>query len=162
FNFSPSTQWAAYAFSSYRNGMEAAAELRESRLEMESNDTSLELRVSLELDRLANLPSDALWQLGLSAVIEEADGNKSYWALADLSLAAAFGPQHGLRGDKQDNMIETPDFNDPVHGIPVFSLYGPVRRPTDAMMGAFDTVLIDLQDVGCRIYTFVTTLRYML
>jgi uncharacterized protein YbbC (DUF1343 family) len=83
-------------------------------------------------------------------------------ALGDIKLAAAFGPQHGLRGDKQDNMIETQDFHDPVHGIPVFSLYGDVRRPTDAMMGAFDVVLIDTQDVGCRIYTYTTTLRYML
>ncbi|MGB9399817.1 MAG: exo-beta-N-acetylmuramidase NamZ domain-containing protein, partial [Pseudolabrys sp.] len=54
----------------------------------------------------------------------------------DISLSAAFGPQHGLRGDKQDNMMETPDYNDPVHGIPVFSLYGDVRKPTDAMMDA--------------------------
>src|SRR5208282_1385123 len=53
-------------------------------------------------------------------------------ACGDIKLAAAFGPQHGLRGDKQDNMIESPDFNDPVHGIPVFSLYGDVRKPTDA------------------------------
>jgi Protein of unknown function (DUF1343) len=55
-------------------------------------------------------------------------------ACGDVRITAAFGPQHGLRGDKQDNMIESPDFNDPVHGIPVFSLYGEVRRPTDAMM----------------------------
>ena len=80
----------------------------------------------------------------------------------DLQLTAAFGPQHGLRGDKQDNMVETPDFNDPVHGIPVFSLYGEVRRPTDAMMDSFDVLLVDLQDLGCRIYTFITTLRYVL
>ncbi|MGH6955779.1 MAG: exo-beta-N-acetylmuramidase NamZ family protein [Caulobacteraceae bacterium] len=83
-------------------------------------------------------------------------------ALPDLRLAAAFGPQHGLRGDKQDNMVESPDYIDPQLGIPVFSLYGEVRRPTDAMMDAFDVALIDLQDLGCRIYTFVTTLRYML
>jgi uncharacterized protein YbbC (DUF1343 family) len=80
----------------------------------------------------------------------------------DMKLSAAFGPQHGLRGDKQDNMIESPDFNDKVHGIPVFSLYGTVRRPTDAMMDTFDVLLVDLQDVGCRIYTFVTTLQYVL
>ena len=83
-------------------------------------------------------------------------------ALKDIELVAAFGPQHGLRGDKQDNMVESSDFNDPVHGIPVFSLYGEVRRPTAAMMDCFDVLLVDLQDVGCRIYTFVTTLRYML
>jgi len=83
-------------------------------------------------------------------------------ALDDIELVAAFGPQHGLRGDKQDNMVESPDFRDPVHGIPVFSLYGEVRRPTAAMMDSFDVLLIDLQDLGCRIYTFSTTLRYVL
>jgi uncharacterized protein YbbC (DUF1343 family) len=83
-------------------------------------------------------------------------------ALPDIKLSAAFGPQHGLRGDKQDNMVESPDFVDPQHGIPVFSLYGEVRRPTAAMMDSFDVLLVDLQDVGCRIYTFITTLRYVL
>jgi uncharacterized protein YbbC (DUF1343 family) len=83
-------------------------------------------------------------------------------ALGDVQLAAAFGPQHGLRGDKQDNMVESPDFNDPRLGIPVFSLYGQVRRPTDAMLDTFDVLLVDLQDLGCRIYTFITTLRYVL
>ncbi len=83
-------------------------------------------------------------------------------ALPDLKLSAAFGPQHGLRGDKQDNMVESPDYVDPLHGIPVFSLYGEVRRPTDAMMDSFDVLLVDLQDLGCRIYTFITTLRYVL
>jgi uncharacterized protein YbbC (DUF1343 family) len=79
-----------------------------------------------------------------------------------IELTAAFGPQHGLRGDKQDNMIESQDFDDPVHDIPVFSLYGTVRRPTPAMMDTFDVLLVDLQDLGCRIYTFITTLRYLL
>ncbi len=82
--------------------------------------------------------------------------------LPDIKLTAAFGPQHGLRGDKQDNMIESPDYIDPVLGIPVFSLYGEVRRPTDSMMDTFDVLLVDLQDLGCRIYTFITTLRYVL
>lgn len=80
----------------------------------------------------------------------------------DMKLSAAFGPQHGLRGDKQDNMIESPDYEDPALGIPVFSLYGEVRRPTKEMMDSFDVILIDLQDLGCRIYTFITTLRYIL
>ena len=83
-------------------------------------------------------------------------------ACPDLRLASAFGPQHGLRGDKQDNMVESPDFLDPRHGIPVFSLYGEVRRPTPAMMDSFDVLLVDLQDLGCRIYTFLTTLRYVM
>lgn len=83
-------------------------------------------------------------------------------ACGDIRLSAAFGPQHGLRGDKQDNMMESPDFTDPVHGIPIFSLYGEVRRPTGQMLSTFDVLLVDLQDLGCRIYTFITTLLYVL
>jgi uncharacterized protein YbbC (DUF1343 family) len=83
-------------------------------------------------------------------------------ACSDIKISSAFGPQHGLRGDKQDNMVESPTFNDPVHGVPVFSLYGEVRKPTAAMMDTFDVLLVDLQDLGCRIYTFITTLRYIL
>jgi uncharacterized protein YbbC (DUF1343 family) len=83
-------------------------------------------------------------------------------SLPDIQLSAAFGPQHGLRGDKQDNMVETEDFIDPALGIPVFSLYGQVRRPTARMMDSADVFLFDLQDLGCRIYTFVTTLLYLL
>jgi len=82
--------------------------------------------------------------------------------LPDVRVVAAFGPQHGMRGEKQDNMIESEDYLDPQYGIPVFSLYGEVRRPTDAMMQAFDVLLVDLQDIGTRIYTFITTLTYML
>ncbi len=83
-------------------------------------------------------------------------------ALHEVDLRVAFGPQHGLRGDKQDNMMESPDFTDPAPGIPVFSLYGEVRRPTPAMLAHCDVLLVDLQDLGCRIYTFITTLRYVL
>ncbi|HEV7733134.1 MAG TPA: DUF1343 domain-containing protein [Candidatus Binatia bacterium] len=75
---------------------------------------------------------------------------------------AAFGPQHGMRGEMQDNMQETADYVDPVHGIPVFSLYGEVRRPTAAMLDTFDVLLVDVQDVGTRIYTFLTTVLYVL
>ena len=83
-------------------------------------------------------------------------------ACGDINLTSAFGPQHGLKGDKQDNMVETEDEVDPTLGIPVFSLYGQVRRPTPAMMDTADVFLFDLQDLGCRIYTFVTTLLYLL
>ncbi len=79
-----------------------------------------------------------------------------------IRLAASFGPQLGMRGDKQDNMIESDDYVDPVLKIPVFSLYGEVRRPTRHMLDSFDVVLIDLQDIGTRIYTFITTTAYML
>jgi uncharacterized protein YbbC (DUF1343 family) len=81
---------------------------------------------------------------------------------AGVNVTALFGPQHGVRGDLQDNMMESPDFNDPVYGIPCFSLYGEVRRPTDASMETFDVLLVDLQDLGCRIYTFITTLLYVM
>lgn len=83
-------------------------------------------------------------------------------ALGELDLVAAFGPQHGIRGDKQDNMVETQDTIDPRYGIPVFSLYGKVRYPTNAMLDTFDVLLVDLQDIGTRIYTYVTTLAYLI
>ena len=79
-----------------------------------------------------------------------------------VKLSCAFGPQHGVRGDKQDNMIESNDFVDPILKIPIFSLYGEVRRPTHEMMQHFDILLFDLQDLGCRIYTFITTLLYVM
>ncbi len=81
---------------------------------------------------------------------------------AGLNVSSAFGPQHGLKGDKQDNMVETADELDPQYRIPVFSLYGEVRRPSGQMMSTADVFLFDLQDLGCRIYTFVTTLLYLL
>ena len=83
-------------------------------------------------------------------------------ACPDIDITAAFGPQHGMKGDLQDNMMESPDYRDPVHGFPVFSLYGEVRRPKNEWMDTFDVILIDLQDLGCRIYTYVTTLLYVL
>lgn len=81
---------------------------------------------------------------------------------AGVTVTSAFGPQHGLKGDKQDNMVETADEFDPAYNIPIFSLYGEVRRPTPQMMDTADVFLFDLQDLGCRIYTFVTTLLYLL
>ncbi len=79
-----------------------------------------------------------------------------------LRVTAAMGPQHGMRGDQQDNMMESKDFIDPWLKIPVYSLYGEVRRPTAEMMKSFDVLLFDVQDLGCRIYTFLTTLLYCL
>lgn len=115
-----------------------------------------ELRAPLRGKRVALLAHPASVTEGLAHSLD------ALIACGDMNVTAAFGPQHGLRGDKQDNMVESPDFTDPVHGIAVFSLYGEVRRPTGQMMGSFDTILIDLQDLGCRIYTFITTLRYIL
>ncbi len=116
---------------------------------------SPELRKPLEGKRVAILAHPA-------SVTRDLTHSVDALAAAGLKVTAAFGPQHGLRGDKQDNMVESDDFTDPVHQIPVFSLYGEVRRPSGQSMGTFDTILIDLQDVGCRIYTFITTLLYVL
>ena len=115
-----------------------------------------ELRAPLKGKRVALLAHPA------SVTADLAHSLDALAALKDVNVTAAFGPQHGLRGDKQDNMMESPDFMDPVHNIPVFSLYGEVRRPTADSMETFDVLLIDLQDLGCRIYTFITTLLYML
>ncbi len=115
-------------------------------------------------DLLARLRGQRLALLGHPASLTAA-GEHSLDALRatpGLELVAAFGPQHGMRGDKQDNMIESPNYRDPLHGIPVFSLYGEVRRPTAAMLATFDVLLVDLQDIGTRIYTYVTTLAYLL
>ncbi|MES3036854.1 MAG: DUF1343 domain-containing protein [Bdellovibrionota bacterium] len=79
-----------------------------------------------------------------------------------IGLSSAFGPQHGVKGEKQDNMVESDDLLHPTAKIPIFSLYGKVRRPTKEMMDTFDIVLFDLQDLGCRIYTFITTLLYVM
>jgi len=118
--------------------------------------TEPELRRPLAGRRVALLAHPASVTADLTHALDALD------ALPEIKLTAAFGPQHGLRGDKQDNMMESPDFLDPQLGIPVFSLYGEVRRPTPAMMDSFDVLLVDLQDLGCRIYTFITTLRYVL
>jgi uncharacterized protein YbbC (DUF1343 family) len=81
---------------------------------------------------------------------------------SEFKVTAAFGPQHGMRGEVQDNMHETKNFVDPTWNVPVFSLYGDVRRPSKDMMESFDVLLVDLQDVGTRIYTFLTTLLYVM
>lgn len=114
-----------------------------------------DLRAPLEGKRVALLAHPA-------SVTADLTHSLDALVAAGVNISAVFGPQHGVRGDLQDNMMESPDFTDPRYGVPVFSLYGEVRRPTDASMDTFDVMLVDLQDVGCRIYTFVTTLLYVL
>ena len=114
-----------------------------------------ELRRALEGRRVALVAHPA-------SVTEDLTHSLDALFAAGLNVTSAFGPQHGLKGDKQDNMVETEDETDPVYGIPVFSLYGEVRRPSGQMMSTADVFLFDLQDLGCRIYTFVTTLLYLL
>jgi uncharacterized protein YbbC (DUF1343 family) len=79
-------------------------------------------------------------------------------AVVGKRLGALFGPQHGARGEKQDNMIESDDYRDERLNVPVYSLYGRVREPTESMLRGIDVLLIDLQDVGTRVYTFVSTM----
>ncbi len=114
-----------------------------------------ELRKPLEGKRVAIVAHPA-------SVTENLTHSLDALIACGLNISSAFGPQHGLKGDKQDNMVETPDEIDPHYGIPIFSLYGQVRRPTGQMMSTADVFLFDLQDLGCRIYTFVTTLLYLL
>ena len=114
-----------------------------------------ELRKPLEGKRVALVAHPA-------SVTEDLTHSLDALIAAGVNITSAFGPQHGLKGDKQDNMVETADETDPTYGIPVFSLYGEVRRPTGQMMSSADVFLYDLQDLGCRIYTFVTTLLYLL
>jgi uncharacterized protein YbbC (DUF1343 family) len=79
-------------------------------------------------------------------------------ARGDLTLAAIFGPQHGFRSDVQDNMIETPHADDPNRRVPVYSLYSETREPTADMLRGLDVLVIDLQDIGARIYTYIYTM----
>ena len=79
-------------------------------------------------------------------------------AAPEVTVGAIFGPQHGFRSDVQDNMIETPHATDPLRGVPVYSLYSDTREPTAEMLGGLDALVIDLQDIGARIYTYVYTM----
>jgi uncharacterized protein YbbC (DUF1343 family) len=114
-----------------------------------------ELRKPLEGKRVALVAHPASVTLDLTHSLDAL-------VASGLNVTAAFGPQHGIKGDKQDNMVETADETDARYGIPLFSLYGEVRRPSGQMMSAADVFLFDLQDLGCRIYTFCTTLLYLL
>ena len=117
--------------------------------------TDDDLRAPLEGRRVSLIAHPA-------SVTSQLDHSLDALIARGVNVTSAFGPQHGLKGDKQDNMVETADETDPRYGIPVFSLYGEVRRPTGQAMSTADVFLFDLQDLGCRIYTFVTTLLYVL
>ena len=96
FNFASSMQWAAYGFSGYRSGMRVASEIGAPRIEARSNAEVYELQAVLDLDRLPDLPSRAAWRLGLAVVIEEKNGDKSYWALAHPPGQADFHHADGF------------------------------------------------------------------
>jgi uncharacterized protein YbbC (DUF1343 family) len=80
----------------------------------------------------------------------------------NCQLKAFFGPQHGIRGETQDNMIEWEGFTDRITGLPVYSLYGKTRQPDPAMISDIDLVVIDMQDVGARYYTFIWTMALVI
>jgi uncharacterized protein YbbC (DUF1343 family) len=97
-----------------------------------------------------------------SSLVSSADIVQQLSKQYEFNLTALFGPQHGFFGEKQDNMIESGDFTDSSTGLITFSLYGETRRLTHEMIDSFDMILVDLQDVGVRVYTFLTTLCYLL
>jgi uncharacterized protein YbbC (DUF1343 family) len=121
--------------------------------------------VKLGLERLLEDRYALLRGTRVGLICNQASVDHSYHHAADLvhqhkdiELRALFGPQHGIRGDVQDNMIESGHSIDRKTGLPVHSLYSETREPTDAMLKDVDVLLFDMQDVGCRIYTFVYTL----
>ena len=121
--------------------------------------------VELGLERLLEEGHPAIRGARVGLICNQASVDHSYHHAADLlhnhpdiQLRALFGPQHGIRGDVQDNMIETDHGVDRKTGLPVHSLYSETREPTDAMLQDVDVLVFDMQDVGCRIYTFIYTL----
>jgi uncharacterized protein YbbC (DUF1343 family) len=121
------------------------------------------MSITLGSDRL--LASGALEGLRVGVVANPASVNGSFRHIVDrlaaepgVTLAAIFGPQHGFQADVQDNMVETAHTADRVRRVPVYSLYSETREPTAEMLAGIDWLVVDLQDVGARIYTFVYTM----
>ena len=121
--------------------------------------------VTLGLERLLESPSGRLRGARVGLICNQASVNHDFHHAADLlfahpeiKLTALFGPQHGIRGDVQDNMIETSHAIDRATGLPIHSLYSETREPTEAMVKDLDVLVFDMQDVGCRIYTFAYTM----
>jgi uncharacterized protein YbbC (DUF1343 family) len=122
-------------------------------------------KIVLGIERLINERLDLIRGARVGLICNQASVDHSLNHAADLfrhgkgiELTALFGPQHGIRGDVQDNMIETAHTIDKATGVPVFSLYSETREPTEEMLRDVDVVVFDLQDIGCRIYTFIYTL----
>ena len=126
-------------------------------------------KVKLGIDKLLNTPPQWLGEKRIGLLTNQASVASNLHNTVDLlvqshpkRIKALFGPQHGFSGEKQDNMVESQDFVHPRFNIPVFSLYGTSRVPTGEMLELIDILLIDLQDIGTRVYTFITTLAYCL
>ncbi len=125
--------------------------------------------VSLGIEQLLASPLPLLKDKRLGLLCNQASTDRSFRHSRDLimdvfpgQLSCLFSPQHGFFAEKQDNMVESDHGRDQVSGVPVFSLYGETRKPTPEMMDHLDVVLVDIVDVGTRVYTFMYTLAYML
>ena len=121
--------------------------------------------IKLGIERLLTEEVDLLSGARIGLLCNQASVNHSFSHAADLlfehaavNLTTLFGPQHGIRGDVQDNMIETTHASDKATGLPIYSLYSETREPTDEMLRDVDVIVVDLQGVGCRIYTFAYTM----
>jgi uncharacterized protein YbbC (DUF1343 family) len=122
-------------------------------------------RTRLGLERLLNEKIDLLKGARVGLISNQSSVDHDFRHAADLlaahkeiNLTTLYGPQHGIRGDVQDNMVETPHTIDSVTGLPIYSLYSETREPTEQMLEDVDVLVFDMQDVGCRIYTFIYTL----
>ncbi len=121
--------------------------------------------ISLGLEKVLKEQKVQLKNLRIGLICNQASVNHQFRHAADLffehtdiNLVALFGPQHGIRGDVQDNMVETLHETDKKTGLPIYSLYSEIRHPSEAMLENLDALVFDLQDVGCRVYTFIYTL----
>ncbi len=121
--------------------------------------------VKLGLDKILKNRNSVLTNNRVGLICNPGSVNSEFRHAADLifenediNLTTLFGPQHGIRGDVQYNMVETPHTTDRSTGLPVYSLYSETRQPTEEMLSGIDTLVFDLQDVGCRVYTFIYTM----
>jgi uncharacterized protein YbbC (DUF1343 family) len=126
-------------------------------------------KVKLGIEKLLETSPKWLKEKRIGLLVNQASVDSHLRHTADLlmqsyphNIKALFGPQHGIRGEKQDNMVESDDFIHPRFNLPVFSLYGATRIPTREMLEHIDILIIDLKDVGTRVYTFISTMAYCL
>ncbi len=121
--------------------------------------------IKLGLEKILDEHLSLLRSQRVGLICNQASVNHEFQHAADLffrydeiNLTTLFGPQHGIRGDVQDNMVETSHITDKATGLPVYSLYSETREPTEEMLRNIDVLVFDLQDVGCRVYTFIYTM----
>lgn len=135
-------------------------------MQVEQSMTKLKRKpVKLGLEKVLENPKKYFGDLRVGLICNQASVNHEFRHAADLffehpeiNLVALFGPQHGIRGDVQDNMVETSHTIDSATERPIYSLYSETREPTESMVSGIDALVFDLQDVGCRVYTFIYTM----